>query len=272
MYTRLKDKVVIITGASSGIGQALALECGRRGSRVVLAARRVERLEEVGARIREFGSETLIVETDVSLQTDCENLIRTTIEHFGCIDVLINNAGISMRALFENAEMDVLRKVIDVNLWGTIYCTHYAMPYLLNSKGSLVGISSVAGFKGLPGRSAYSASKFAMGGFLESLRTENMKRGLHVLVVSPGFTRSEIREKALSANGSPQKFSPRNEKGMMPPEKVAVRTIDAIIHRRRLLILTLEGKLIIALQRLFPTLLDKIVYQQMAKEPNSPFK
>jgi len=272
MYNKLKGKVVIVTGASSGIGKAIAIECGRRGASVVLAARRADRLLEVANTIQQLGGQALTVQTDVQHEEDCKNLIEAADQQFGRIDVLINNAGISMRALFHETSAEVIRKVMDVNFWGTVYCTHHALPHLLKTKGSVVGISSVAGFKGLPGRTGYSASKFAMQGFMESLRTENLKTGLHVLVVCPGFTSSEIREQALLADGTPQGESPRNEKGMMQPDHVARRTVDAIIARRRLLILTLQGKLIVALQRFLPGLLDKIVYQQMAREPDSPFK
>jgi short-subunit dehydrogenase len=272
MRKDLHGKVVIVTGASSGIGRALAIEAARRGARVVIAARRIDLLQNTAGEIAKIGSEVLVVQTDVSKAADCENLISKTIGTFGTIDVLINNAGISMRALFNQTDTAVLEKVINVNFWGTVHCTRYALPWLLQSKGTLVGISSVGGFKGLPGRTGYSASKFAMQGFLEALRIEHRNDNLDVLIVSPGFTSTEIRVKALNKDGSPQGFSPRNEKRMMMPDQVARRTIDAIQNKRRLLILTLEGKFIIAMQRFFPTFLDRIVFKQMAKEPDSPFK
>jgi len=229
-------------------------------------------LQAVAAEISAMGCEVLIAETDVSRAADCEKLIHSTVEAFGGIDVLINNAGISMRALFAQTNPIVLEKVLDINFWGTVNCTRYALPWLLESKGTLVGISSVGGFKGLPGRTGYSASKFAMQGFLEALRIEHRKDNLDVLIVCPGFTSTEIRINALSADGSPQRLSPRNEKRMMMPDQVARRTMDAIQNKRRLLILTLEGKFIIAMQRFFPSFLDRIVFKQMAKEPDSPFK
>jgi dehydrogenase/reductase SDR family member 7B len=268
----LHGKVVIITGASSGIGRALAIEAARRKAKVVVAARRIEMLQSVAEEIASLGAEFLIVETDVAIAAECEKLINRTVEKFGRIDVLINNAGISMRALFKQTQPEVLERIINVNFWGTVHCTRYALPWLLQSKGTLVGISSVAGFKGLPGRTGYSASKFAIQGFLEALRIEHRKDNLGVLIVSPGFTSTEIRFKALNKDGDPQGSSPRNEKRMMLPDHVALRTMDAIQNKRRLLILSLEGKIIIAIQRFFPTFLDRIVYNQMAKEPDSPFK
>lgn len=267
-----KGKVVIVTGASSGIGKALVYESSKRGAKVVLAARRTETLKDIATDLTNSGTESLVISTDVSKEEDCKHLIGKTIEYFGSIDVLINNAGVSMRALFEDTDLSVLKRIIDVNFWGTVYCTRYALPWLIKSKGSLVGISSVAGFKGLPGRTGYSASKFAIQGFLESVRIENMKKGLHVLIVCPGFTGTEIRNNALKANGDPQGISPRDESNMMHPEVVAKKTLRAVAGKRRLLILTLTGKLMIAFQRFFPTRLDHIVYKKMAKEPDSPFK
>ncbi len=272
MPSELKDKVVIITGASSGIGRALAEELGVSGALVVLVARREVLLKTCAASIEAAGGKAFIVVADISREEECKRLMEEIVARFGRIDVLINNAGVSMRALFHQTEPDVLQRIMDVNFWGTVYCTRYALPHLLETRGTVVGISSVAGFKGLPGRTGYSASKFAMHGFLEALRVEYMKMGLHVLIVCPGFTRSEIRSKALAANGAPQGSSPRDEQKMMEPSMVARKTIRAIKKHRRLLILTMEGKLVIALQRLFPGALDRVVYKQMAKEPNSPFK
>jgi len=268
---RLSDKVIIITGASSGIGKAAAIAASERGGLLVLSARNTALLNEVGNLCREKGADVLIVQTDVSKETDCQQLIESAIKHFGRIDVLINNAGISMRALFEHAELAVIHKIMDVNFWGTVYCTKYALPYLLESKGSLVGVSSIAGYKGLPGRTGYSASKFAIQGFLEALRIENLKKGLHVLIACPGFTTSNIRTTALSADGSAQGESPRDESKMMSSENVAKFLLNAIEKRKRILTLTSQGKLTVILNKIFPFLLDRLVYNQMAKEPDSPF-
>ena len=268
----MKDKVVIITGASSGIGRALAFEMGKRGAVVVIAARSVEKLNEIEAQLKSSGVKALAVKTDVSIEADCRNLIDTTVNNFGRIDILINNAGISMRALFEKTDLAVIRRLMDVNFWGTVYCTKYALPWLLKTKGSLVGVSSIAGYKGLPGRTGYSASKYAIQGFLETVRIENMKKGLHVLIACPGFTASNIRNSALSADGSLQGESPRNEDSMMKPEKVAVKIADAIKRKNKILVMTIVGKLTVALDKIFPFFMDRMVYNQMAKEPDSPFK
>lgn len=161
---------------------------------------------------------------------------------------------------------------MDVNFWGTVYCSKYALPYLLEAKGSLVGVSSIAGYKGLPGRTGYSASKFAMQGFLEVVRIENMKKDLHVLIACPGFTASNIRVTSLAADGSQQGESPRDEGEMMSAEEVAERMIKAIQQKKHRLVLTSQGKLTVTLNKFFPKLMDKLVYNHMAKEEDSPFK
>jgi len=267
----MKNKVVIITGASSGIGKALAVEFASRGAKLVLGARRSDRLEELEKGIP--GTEILSVKTDVSVEEDCRSLIKQAVSRFGRIDVLINNAGISMRANFEEMDLEVMHRVMDVNFYGTVYCTKFALPYLLQSKGSLVGVISIAGHVGLPGRTAYSASKFAVRGFLDTIRIENLKKGLHVLVAAPGFTASEVRKSALTASGEAQGETPRNEEKMMSAEECALHIANAVKKRKRQLILTfVEGKFTVFLGKFFPSLLDKLTYNHMAKEPDSPIK
>lgn len=268
----MKGKVVIITGAGSGIGKALAYKFASEGSRVVLGARTSENLKKVADDIKSKGGEAVYYVTDVSNENDCKNLVLTAVENFGGVDILINNAGISMRALFADVKLDVLKKLMDVNFWGTVYCTKYALPYLLKSKGSVVGVSSIAGLKGLPARTGYSASKFAMNGFMETLRIENLKTGLHVLMAFPGFTASNIRNTALAADGSMQGESPRDEGKMMSAEEVADHIYKAVVKRKNKIVLTTQGKLTVLLNKFFPNWLDKQVYNHMAKEPDSPLK
>lgn len=267
----LKNKVVVITGASSGIGKAIALEAAKKGAHLVLAARNLQTLNEVAQQCSDYKNQVLVVPADVSVEKECENIITKTIEHFGTIDVLINNAGISMRAIFEDTDLKVLKSIMDINFWGTVYCTKYALPYILKNKGSVVGISSIAGYKGLPARTGYSASKFAMQGFLESLRIENLKKDLHVLIACPGFTASNIRNTALAADGSQQGESPRDEGKMMQPKEVAFALMRAIEGRKRTLTLTTQGKLLVFLNKFIPGQVDRLVFNQMAKEPDSPF-
>ncbi len=187
---------------------------------------------------------------------------------FSKIDVLVNNAGISMRALFKDADLDVIKKVMDVNFWGTVYCTKYALPEILKTQGSIVGVSSIAGYKGLPGRTGYSASKFAMNGFLDVLRMENFKTGVHVLTACPGFTTSNIRNASLDKNGVQQGESSLDEDKMMSSAEVAVIIANGVENRSRTLIMTSQGKLLVFLNKFFPSLVDKLVYNTMAKEKN----
>lgn len=268
----MKDKTVIVTGGSSGIGKALAMEFASAGANVVIAARNEGKLNETTVALQQSGFKVTAITCDVSDPVQAERLVAETIQRFGNIDVLINNAGISMRGLFADTSLDVLRQIMNVNFWGSVYCTKYALPYLLKSQGSVVGISSIAGKKGLPGRTGYSASKFALEGFLETLRTENLKNNLHVLVACPGFTASSIRQSALGPDGSPQSESPRNEQKMMSAETVAKHIFDAVVKRKRDLVLTTNGKLTVFLNKFFPGWLDKVVYNHMSKEPGSPFK
>lgn len=268
----MKNKVVIITGASSGIGAACAIAFAKKGANVVLAARSIDKLNEVAQQVENFGVEVLTVKCDVSVKEDCKNLIEQTISKFGQLDVLINNAGISMRAIFNDMDIDVLEKVMAINFYGTVYCTKYALPYILKTKGSVVGVSSIAGYLGLPARTGYSASKYAMQGFLDALRTENLKTGLHVMVACPGFTASNIRNTALSADGSAQGETPRDEGKMMTAEEVAKFIVKGIEKKKRTLVLTSEGKMAVFLNKLFPKFIEKQVYNKMAKEPDSPIK
>ena len=262
-----KGKVVIITGASSGIGKACAIEFAKRGANVVLAARQYVKLCEISQEIHnQYNVKTLAVQVDVSKEEECKSLISQTINAMGRIDILVNNAGISMRALLKDLDIEVLKQVMDINFWGTVYCTKYALTEILNHEGSIVGVSSIAGFKGLPGRTGYSASKFAMNGFLESLRVENLKNNLHVMLACPGFTASNIRNVALNSEAKPQGESSMQEEKMMTTDEVAVIIVDGISQRKRQLIMTGQGKLTVLMQKFFPAWLDKLVYNHFKKE------
>ncbi len=272
MKDLFKDKVVIITGASSGIGESIAREFARNGSKVVLAARSEARLSVIVNELISDNCDALFMKTDVTVEEDCRRLIEKTIEKYGAIDILINNAGISMRASFLEVDLKVLHRIMDVNFWGTVYCTKYALPFLIERKGSLVGVSSVAGFHGLPGRVGYSASKFAIHGFLETIRIENLKKGLHVMIIAPGFTSTEIRKHALMADGMEQGESPRDENNLMSPEYVAKWVLKGIRKKKRNKLLTWDGRLTALFQRIVPEFVDWVYYHEMSKEPKSPIK
>lgn len=268
----MKGKVVIITGASFGIGKALSQKLAEMGAKVVLAARNVEEINNISELLNGNSYDTVAIKVDVTKEEDCEKLINITLAKYGKIDVLVNNAGISMRAVFEDVDLKVIHQLMNVNFWGSVYCTKFALPYLLNSKGSIVGVSSIAGFKGLPGRTGYSASKFALQGFLEVIRIENLKKGLHVLIACPGFTATNIRKTALNKVGLQQGETPRDENKMMTADEVADRIINGIVRRKRTVIMSSDGILTVFLNKFFPAFVDKLVYNHMAKEVDSPFK
>ncbi|SFT92487.1 Short-chain dehydrogenase [Algoriphagus locisalis] len=267
----LKDKVVIITGASSGIGASCALAFGKSGAKIVITGRYLAKLNAVKAKLEAEGITVLAISADAGVIADNERMAEIVLSEFGKIDILINNAGITMRALFENLDLEVFHKVMDTNFWGAVYATKVCLPSILETKGTVIGISSVNGFRGTPARTAYTASKYAMNGFFESLRTEVMKKGVHVLVACPGFTASNIRKNALTAHGSVQGDSPRDESKMMSSEEVAEEILNATLKRKRDLTLTTQGKLLKFLNKWMPGRLDHIVYNQMAKEKDSPF-
>ncbi|HLZ17780.1 MAG TPA: SDR family oxidoreductase [Cyclobacteriaceae bacterium] len=268
----MKDKVVVITGGSSGIGRALAEVFGKNGSKILITGRNKADLEKA---VSEIGSKGILIRgfaADASLADDNKRMAAEAIKHFGRIDVLINNAGISMRALFEDLDLDVVKKVMDINFYGALYATKSCLPEITKNRGSVIGISSIAGFRGLPGRVGYSASKFALNGFLEVLRTEMMYRGVHVLTACPGFTSSNIRNRALTKDGTVQGESPREENKMMSADECAGHIYRATLKKKNFLILTTQGKLAVWLNKLLPSLADKLVYNALAKEPNSPLR
>ena len=268
----LLNKVVVVTGASSGIGEATAYTFAKAGCKLVLAARSVDTLNKVKSNCEAFNTQAIAVKCDVSNEVDCKQLMQEAINTFGTIHILINNAGISMRALFVEADLDVIRQLMNINFWGAVYCTKYALPELLKNKGSVIGVSSVAGIKGLPARTGYSASKFAMNGFFESLRIENLKNNLHVGMIYPGYTASNIRNAALNKDGKSQSESPLDESKLMPASKVADYIVAMTLSRKAEVVLTSQGKLTRLLNKFFPRWVDKMVFNVVSKEADSPFK
>lgn len=268
----MKDKVVIITGGSSGIGKAMAEVFGVNGSKIFITGRNLTDLHQAVTDLKSKGIDAHGFQADVSVEDDNRKMAEEAIQKFGRIDVLINNAGISMRALFNEVDLDVVKKVMDINFYGVLYATKYCLPEIMKHKGSVVGISSIAGYRGLPGRTGYSASKFALNGFLEVLRTEMLKKDVHVLTACPGFTASNIRKRSLTKDGTSQGESPRDEAAMMSAEECAQHIYKATVKRKKILILTGQGKLTVFLNKFLPGLTDKLVYNVMAKEANAPIK
>jgi short-subunit dehydrogenase len=259
MMNFFSNKVIVVTGGSDGIGKALVESLLSHGAKVVTCGRRPEKFVSL---LEHFPTAPLLIETtDVSREEDCRRLVESTIKRFGKIDVLINNAGISMRAEFSETTIDTLKKVMDINFWGAVYMTKYALPYLLESRGVIVGVSSIAGYRGLPGRTGYSSSKFALQGWLESLRTELLHTGTHVMWVCPGFTASSIRQHALNASADPQGETPLDEASLMTASACAAYILKAIASKKRTLTLTFTGKRTVWLNKLFPALADRLVHR-----------
>jgi short-subunit dehydrogenase len=264
MSSFFSNKVVAITGGTDGIGRALIDELVPLGAKVATCGRNHDKLYHLQMQYSNVLLHAVVC--DVSNEHDCKHFIDSTIENFGGIDILINNAGISMRALVNDAEVDVIRKVMDVNFFGAVYCTKYALPSILERKGAIVGVSSIAGYRGLPGRSGYSASKFALQGWLEALRTELYEKEVNVMWVCPGFTTSNIRNAALNEKGKTKGESNMDENKMMPAAEVAKHILNAIEKRKRTLVLTFTGLRAVFMNKFFPGLTDKMVYNFYFKD------
>jgi short-subunit dehydrogenase len=259
-----KDKVVVITGGSDGIGKAMIDVLVPLGARIATCSRNYDKLYRL-----QLEYPTVVLHTmacDVSNEIECRRFIDSVIDTFGTIDILINNAGISMRSLFSDLDIEVIKSTMGTNFFGAVYCTKFALPYILEQRGIIVGISSTAGYRGLPGRTGYSASKFALQGWLEALRTELLHSGVHVMWVSPGFTSSNIRNAALDKDGKPQKENPLDETKLMSAEVCAKHIIHAIEKRKRTQVLTFMGKLTVFLNRFFPSLADRMIYNYYFKK------
>lgn len=259
MQSYFQNKTVLVTGGSDGIGKALVAQLLEAGAWVATCGRTPEKVAQLQ---QQFAGKPLLAEVvDVTGEANCQKWIEATVTRFGGIDILINNAGISMRALFAEVELDTLRRLMDVNFWGVVYCTKFALPYIQKSRGAIVAISSIAGYRGLPGRVGYSASKFALNGFMEALRTELLPDGINVLWASPGFTASNIRKAALTKNGKPQGETPLEEEKLMTAEECATRILLAIAHKKRTLVMTAADKRTILVSKFLPALADKLVHK-----------
>ncbi len=255
----LRENVIIVTGASSGIGRALALQLAQQGAWLALAARRLDQLETVAKECRRYSGRVIVVPTDVAEQTQCQNLVERTIAEYGRLDTLINNAGISMWAKFDELkDLSVFEQIMRVNYFGSVYLTAYALPYLKQTRGRIVAVSSLAGKNGIPTRSGYAASKHAMVGFFDSLRIELAETGVTVTMIYPGFVTSEIRERAFDADGQPLKKSPVREAEVMTADECARLIIKATARRKREEVMTLRGKLSIWLKLIAPGAVDRV--------------
>ena len=264
MSGHFTNKIVVVTGGTDGIGKALVDLFLSLGAKVSTCGRHHDKLYHLQTEYPSFPLHTVVA--DVSNENDCRHFIESTIKVFGGIDILINNAGVSMRALLKETSLDVIRKVMDINFFGSVYCTKFALESLIQRKGTVVGVSSIAGYRGLPGRSGYSASKFALQGWLEAIRTELLDEGVHVMWVCPGFTASNIRNAALNKEGASQGETPLDESKLMTAEECARHIVKAIKNKKRTLVLTFNGKQTVFMNKFFPGLADKLVKNFFFKE------
>ncbi len=262
-----QNQVVIITGASAGIGKELALQLAEKGASLAIGARSLEKLEAVAETCRQKGGRALAVRLDVSDKEDCRVFIEKTVDEYGKIDLLVNNAGISMWAYFEEfTDLRTFEKIMQVNYFGSLYCTFYALPFLKKTKGRLVGISSLTGKTGVPTRSGYAASKHAVAGFFDTLRIELKDTGVSVTMIYPGFVATDVRKLAMGSDGKSLGKSPLDEAGTMTVEKCVHLMIPAIASRKRELVMTLKGKLGLWLKLIAPGLVDRIALKAVSKK------
>ncbi len=253
------NKVIVVTGASEGIGRALCLALAPQRPKLAIAARNEGRLNELMKEVESKGAQALIVPTDVTSEEACNRLIRTTIEKWGSIDVLVNNAGRTMWTNFEDiTDTSIFEKMIRLNYLASVYCTYYALPHLKKSKGLIVAVSSVAGLTGIPTRTAYAASKHALFGFFDSLRIELDGTGVNVTMVAPAFVLSEIHRRALGHDGKPLGKSPLQEDKIMTAQKCAALIVKAMENRDRLLLMSLRAKVGRWIRLVSPQLVDNV--------------
>jgi NAD(P)-dependent dehydrogenase (short-subunit alcohol dehydrogenase family) len=257
--TAFRENVTLITGGSAGIGRELALQLAAQGAWLALAARGAGPLEQAAQECRQLGARAIALPSDVGSEADCRRLVERTVAEYGRLDTLVNNAGISMWARFDQMQsLEVLEQLMRINYLGSAYCTYHALPHLKQSRGRIVGISSLAGRTGVPTRTGYAASKHAMTGFFDSLRIELADSGVSVTMIYPGFVSTEIRERAIGADGKPLGKSPVQEDQVMTPQECARQILEAMLLRRRELVMTARAKVGLWLKMLAPGLVDRV--------------
>ncbi len=255
----LQDNVVIITGASAGIGLEVARQLAAQGASLVLAARDRALLDAAVATCSTLGARAIAVATDVAEKEQCQSLIESAVTEFGRIDTLVNNAGISMHARFDElSDISAVDRITRINYFGSVYCTWYALPHLKRSKGRIVAVSSLAGRNGVPTRTLYAATKHAMAGFFDSLRIELKPDGVSVTVVYPGFVATDIAERALGPHGRPLGTRPVAKHAVMSVEECARRIVAAMAGRKREVVMTKRARLGMLVKAISPGTVDRI--------------
>ncbi|HEX2544691.1 MAG TPA: SDR family oxidoreductase [Ramlibacter sp.] len=264
--------VTLITGGSDGIGAEMARQLAvkhGKGLALVLAGRSQEKLDAVAAQCRAHGSEVLGVAMDVGIEAQCRSLVDQAVARFGRLDALVNNAGMSAQALFEDVSAQDLHWYEDlmrINLWGAVWCTHAALPQLKQSRGRIVAVSSLSGLMGIPGRTAYSATKFAMSGFFEALRSEVKLRGVSVTTAYPGVVATDIRIRGYNARGQALGKSGLREDDAMSVQECARLIIDGMEARKREVVMTGKGKLGRFLKLLAPGVVENMALKVLKDE------
>ncbi len=297
-HSTLNGSVVLITGASGGIGAELARQLARSYShpaakpapnstpgtatgtdhtadhtaatpatiRIALAARNTEKLDQVTEECRALGADAISVPGDVSIEDDCRSIVARTVNHFGRLDVLINNAGLGASAPFDEiTDLSIFERLMRVNFHGSVWCTAFALPHLKASKGRIVAVSSLTGLTGVPRRSAYAATKHAMAGFFDTLRIELAPTGVSVTVIYPGFVVSDINSNALSADGTPYGARPNQRRlpETMDTDVCARIILKAVEQRKREVVMTWRGKIGRIMKMLAPGLVDRMTLRVM---------
>ncbi|MGZ6291255.1 MAG: SDR family oxidoreductase [Syntrophales bacterium] len=253
------DKVITVTGASEGIGRALCLALALQKPRLAIAARNESRLDELAKEVESKGAKALVLPKDVTSEEACKRLIGMTIEKWGVMDVLVNNAGGTMWTSFEDiTDTSIFERIIRLNYLGSVYCTYYALPHIKKSKGLIVVVSSVAGITGVPTRTGYAASKHALFGFFDSLRIELDGTGVSITMVAPDFVLSELHRRAMGHDGKPLGKSPLQEGKIMTAEKCAALIVNAMESRDRLLLTSCRAKVGRWIRMLSPRSVDSI--------------
>lgn len=269
MSSAFAGKVVLVTGASSGIGAELSRQFAAAGARVVLASRDINKLEEVAAACRKLGGDAHVVLLDVTVEESCRDAIEQTVGHFGKLDILVNNAGLRSHArLDEITDLSVYDTIMRVNYLGAVWCTAYALPHLKKSKGQVVAIASLQSWAGVPTRSAYSASKHAMMGFFDSIRIELEDDGISVTVIFPSFVYSEDNARVISADGNAlgDRAGKRMPGDAMSAEECARLTLDAVAKRKRHVLMTWRAKVGRVLKLVSPSLVDRLAKNAVVKK------
>lgn len=263
------SKVVLVTGASSGIGAELARQFAAAGARVALVARDLDRLNEVADECRAAGGEAFVTQAELTVESECRDMISRVVAHYGALDILVNNAGVRFHGRFDEiTDLSIFETVMRINFHAAVWCTAYALPHLKKSRGRIVVISSLQGLAGIPNRSVYGASKHALTGFFDALRVEIKDFGVTVTSIHPSFVYSEHHSRVLSPDGTPmgERAYKRPASDAMSAEECARLTLRATLRRDRMVLMTWKGKVGRFLKIFAPGIIDRMAKSATEKK------